>query len=105
LLNKIPESNNIVLDYFDPSSECVVENQAPTFDNEDLSWMDLDPFPQPKALNIGQVPLPPGLGESSRNPIVESSHVEDGECWNTFKVISLKALSYPFTLSQKSVSK
>jgi hypothetical protein len=75
LLNKTPESSSIVLDDFDPSSEWVVETQPPTFDNEDLSWMDLDPLPQPKDLNIGRVPS--GPRESSQNPILESSHVED----------------------------
>jgi hypothetical protein len=63
LLNKTPESSNIVLDDFDPSSEWVVESQAPAFDNEDLSWMDLDPLPQP------EVQIPSGPGESSQNPM------------------------------------
>jgi hypothetical protein len=75
LMNKTPESSNIVLDDFDPSSEWVVESQAPTFDNEDLSWMDLDPLPQP------EVQIPSGPGESSgiHNPHVgsQSIHVED----------------------------
>lgn len=43
LLNKTLESNNIVLIEFDPTSEWVVESQAPTFDNEDFSWLELDP--------------------------------------------------------------
>jgi hypothetical protein len=50
-----------------------VESQAPTFDNEDLSWMDLDPLPQP------EVRIPSGPGESSRNPTVGSIHIEDEE--------------------------
>jgi hypothetical protein len=45
LLNMTLESSNIVLDDIDASSELVVETQRPTFDNEDLSWMDLDPLP------------------------------------------------------------
>jgi hypothetical protein len=47
LLNKTPESNNIVLDDFDHSFEWVVETQPIAFDNEDLFWMDLDPLSQP----------------------------------------------------------
>ena len=44
MLNKTPVSGNIALDDFDPSSEWVVESQAPAFENEDLSWLDLDPL-------------------------------------------------------------
>ena len=46
----------MTLDDFDPSSEWVVETQALVFDNEDLSWLDLDPLPKV---------LPSGPGESS----------------------------------------
>ena len=46
LLNKTPTSGNITLDDFDPSSKWVVESQAPAFDNQDLSWLDLDPLPE-----------------------------------------------------------
>jgi len=46
LMKKTLESSNIIWDDFDTSSEWVVESQAPAFDNEDLSWMDLDPLPQ-----------------------------------------------------------
>lgn len=60
MLNKTPESSNITLDDFDPSLEWVVETQEPTFGNEDLSWMDLDPSP------------PLRLGESSWNLAIES---------------------------------
>jgi len=83
LLNKTPESSNIVLDDVDPSSDWVVETQPAAFDNEDLSWMDLDPPAPPHEENVGTdvavVALPSGPGESSqaRNPPVESSHVED----------------------------
>jgi len=52
LLNKTPKSSSIVLDDIDPSSKWVVETQRATFDNEDLSWMDLDPLPQPEDSNI-----------------------------------------------------
>ena len=47
LLNKTPASGNITLDDFDPSSEWVVETQAPVFDNEDLFgwiWTHLQRF-------------------------------------------------------------
>lgn len=61
LLNKTPKSSNITLDDFDPSSEWVVETLEPTFDNEDLSWMDLDQLPAP----------PSGSGEWSQNPTID----------------------------------
>ena len=83
MLNKTPESSNIVLDDVDPSSDWVVETQPAAFDNEDLSWMDLDPLAPPHDENVGTdvaaVPLFSGPGESShaQNPPVESSHVED----------------------------
>jgi hypothetical protein len=81
LLNKTPESNNIFLDDVDPSSDWVVETQPAVFDNEDLSWMDLDPQPHQEnvCIDVAVVSLPSGPGESSqaRNPPVESTHVED----------------------------
>ena len=45
LFNKTPRLDNIKLDYFDPSSEWVVDYWAPTFENEDHSWLDLHPLP------------------------------------------------------------
>jgi hypothetical protein len=57
------------------------ETQPTTFDNEDLSWMDL--YPQTHQENVctdvATVSLPSGPGESSQawNPPVESTHVED----------------------------
>ena len=72
MLNKTPASSNITLDDFDPSSEWVVETQAPVFDNEDLSWLDLDP----------PLEVPPsGLGESSgaQNPTLEDDEEEEDE--------------------------
>ena len=44
LLNKAPQSSNIVLDDLDPTSDWVVESQSAVFDNEDLSWLDMDPL-------------------------------------------------------------
>ena len=78
LLNKTPQSNNIVLDDLDPTSDWVVETQLATFDNEDLSWLDMDPLPHEQDVNLDVVQLPSGPGESSQapNPHVESSHVE-----------------------------
>ena len=72
MLNKTLASGNITLDDFDPSSEWVVETQAPVFDNQGLSWLDLDPPPK--------VP-PSGLGESSRaqNPTPEEDEEEEDE--------------------------
>jgi len=69
LLNKTPASGNIVLEDFDPTSEWVVESQAPAFENEDLSWLDLDPIPE--------VP-PSGPGETSGAPN-QSEDVESDE--------------------------
>ena len=75
-MKRTPESSNIVLDDFDPSSEWVVESQASTFDNEDLSWMDLDPLPQ---LEV-QIPSRPGESSGIHNPPhvgSQSIHVDD----------------------------
>jgi hypothetical protein len=81
LLNKTSESNNIFLDDVDPSSNWVVETQPAAFDNENLSWMDLDPKPHQENLctNVAPVPLPSGPRESSQaqNPPVESNQVGD----------------------------
>ena len=67
LLNKTPETSNIFLDDIDPSSDWVVESQPAAFDNEDLSWMDLDPQPQEENVctDVAVVPLPSRPGESS----------------------------------------
>ena len=72
LLNRTPASGNITLDDFDPSSEWVVETQAPVFDNEDLSWLDLDPPPEV---------LSSGLGESSgaQNPTPEEDEEDEDD--------------------------
>jgi hypothetical protein len=81
LSNKTPETNNIFLDDVDPSSDWVVEIEPSTFDNEDLSWMDLDPKPHQEnvCIDVAPVSFPSGLGESRQvqNPPVESTHVED----------------------------
>lgn len=79
LLNKTLESNNILLDDLDPSSDWVVETQLAAFGNEDLSWLDLDPLPHQQDVNIGvgQLPSRPGESSQAQNPHVESSHVED----------------------------
>ena len=72
LLNKTPETSNIVLGDFDPTSEWVVQSQAPTFDNEDLSWMDLDPPPQDAEANTSEaLVVASGPGESSHNLIAD----------------------------------
>ena len=73
LLNNTPTSGNITLDDFDPSSEWVVESQAPSFKNEDLSWLDLDPLPEV---------LPSGPGESSgaqNSILIEDYEDEDDD--------------------------
>ena len=46
LQNKTPESCSIFLDDGDASSDWVVETRPAAFDNEDLSWLDLEPLPQ-----------------------------------------------------------
>ena len=65
LQNKNPESCSIFLDDGDASSDWVVETQPTTFDNEDLSWLDLDPLRQQQdvGVDVGQVPF--GRGKSS----------------------------------------
>lgn len=50
-----------------------MKSQAPAFDNEDLSWMDLDPPLQ------GEISQPSGPGESSQNPTVEATHSDAKE--------------------------
>jgi len=81
LLNKTPESSNIFLDDIDPSSDWVVESQPAAFDNEDLSWMDLDPQPREENVctDVAVVSLPSGPGESSQAqiPPTQPTHVED----------------------------
>ena len=71
LLSKTPGSQTIVLEDVDPSSDWVVESQPAAFDNEDLSWMDLDPLPQQEDVDIDVAvgPVPSGPGESSHAPI------------------------------------
>ena len=51
------------------------ESQAPAFDNEDLSWLDLDPLPHVAGADISKVPHSEP-GESSCNPIadLEATH-------------------------------
>eukprot|EP00253_Pinus_taeda_P011952 PITA_11952 len=56
-LNKTHESSNIVLADFDPTSEWVVESQAPAIDNKDLSWLDFDPPPQVAEADISEAPV------------------------------------------------
>jgi len=82
-LNKTLETSNIVLGDFDPTSEWVLESQAPIFDNEDFSWLDLDPPPHDAKADISQAPVATsGPGKSSHNPIAyldatHSSHEEE----------------------------
>ena len=72
LLNRTPASGNITLDDFDPSSEWVVETQAPVFDNEDLSWLDLDPPPEVPSSG-------PGESSGAQNPTPEDEEEEEKE--------------------------
>ena len=65
LLNNTPQSNNIVLDDLDPTSDWVVESQRAAFDNEDLSWLDMDPLPHQHDVNNDVVQLPSGPEQSS----------------------------------------
>lgn len=60
MLNKTPKSVNVIFYDFDPSPKWVVKTQEPRFDDENLSWMDLDP------------PPPSRTTESSRNPTIDS---------------------------------
>jgi len=72
LLNRTPASGNITLDDFDPSSEWVVETQAPVFDNEDLSWLDLDPPPEVPSSG-------PGESSGAQNPIPEEDEEDEDD--------------------------
>ena len=73
MLNKTPASGNITLDDFDPSSEWVVESHAPAFENEDLSWLDLDPLPK-------VLPSRPGESSGAQNPTpIEDYEDEDDD--------------------------
>ena len=72
LLNKTPASSNITLDDFDPSSEWVVESQAPSFENEDLSWLDLDPLPD-------VLPSRPGESSGAQNPTLIEDYEDEDE--------------------------
>ena len=72
MLNRTPASRNITLDDFDPSSEWVVETQAPVFDNEELSWLDLDPAPEVP-------PLGPRESSGAQNPTPEEDEEEEDE--------------------------
>ena len=57
---------------FDPTSEWVVESQPAAFDNEDLSWLDLDPPPQDVEVDISEALVAAsGLRESNRQPIAD----------------------------------
>ena len=67
MLNKTPASSNIALDDFDPSSKWVVETQAPVFDNEYLSWLDLNP------------PSGPGESSGAQNPTSKEDEEEEDE--------------------------
>ena len=62
LQSKTLESCSIFLDDGDASSNWVVETQPTAFDNEDLSWLDLDPLPQQHdvGVDVGHVPSGPG---------------------------------------------
>ena len=51
-LNNTHESSTIVLEDNDPSLEWVMESQSIAFDNEDLSWLNLDPLPHQQDVNI-----------------------------------------------------
>jgi len=72
LLNRTPASGNITLDDFDPSSEWVVETQAPVFDNEDLSWLDLDPPPEVPSSG-------PGESSGAQNPTPEEDEEDEDD--------------------------
>ena len=77
LQNKTPELCSIFLDDGDTSSYWVVETRPTAFDNEDLSWLDLDPLPQQQdvGVDVGHVPSRPG--ESSQVAQGQAPHIED----------------------------
>ena len=54
-----------------------METQPVAFDNEDLSWLDLDPLLQQQdvGVDVGHVPF--GPGESSQVAQAQAPHIED----------------------------
>ena len=54
-----------------------METQPATFDNEDLSWLDLDPLPQQQDVGVDVGHVPSGLGESSQVAQAQARHIED----------------------------
>ena len=77
LQNKTLESCSIFLDDGDASVDWVVETQPAAFDNEDLSWLDLDPLPQQQDVGVDVGHLPFGPGESSQVAQAQEPHIED----------------------------
>ena len=77
LQNKTPESCSIFLDDGDASANWVVETQPAAFDNEDLSWLDLDPLPQQQDVGVDVGHVPSGPGESSQVAQAQAPHIED----------------------------
>ena len=49
-----------------------MKTRAPVFDNEDLSWLDLDPRPKIP-------PLGPGESSGAQNPTPEEDEEEEDE--------------------------
>ena len=54
-----------------------MESQPTAFDNEDLSWMDLDPLPQQQDVGVDVGHVPSGPGESSQVAQAHAPHIED----------------------------
>ena len=78
LLNKRPDSDPIVLEDIDPTSDWVVESRLPEFDpNEDLEIDQLDvahPL-QPVQLNADPDP-PASVSQPARTPVVGASSAQ-----------------------------
>ena len=78
LLNKRPDSDPIVLEDIDPTSDWVVESRPPEFDpDEDLDELEVEHPLQPIQLNAD--PNPPALVSQparSRTPVVGASSAQ-----------------------------
>ena len=73
LLNKRPDSDPIVLEDIDPTSDWVVESRPPEFDpDEDLDELELEHPLQHVQLNADPNP-PASVSQPARTPIVGAS--------------------------------
>ena len=90
LLNKRPDSDPIVLEDIDPTSDWVVESRAPKFDpDEDLDELELQHQLQPVQLNADLDP-PASVSQParSRTPVVGASSAQPRQKRSRISTIS-----------------